>query len=179
MSAVPWTFDERPDTRTTNVRLGLWLFLASEAMFFGSILSAYVLLKTGGATWPPGVEVLNVPRLAFALSLLVLATLSARRRPDVAAVAGALWLVITAFDVGRVIGLGQLPSTNVLVACWFVSIGLHWLHTAGAVGASLWLTGSRSRIPAPHVVERRHAVWLYWCFVDVVWVAILVSFYFI
>jgi hypothetical protein len=26
MSAAPWTFETRPDTRTTNVRLGLWLF---------------------------------------------------------------------------------------------------------------------------------------------------------
>ena len=44
MKAIPWTYDPRPDTRTTNVRVGMWLFLASEAMFFGSLFSAYVLL---------------------------------------------------------------------------------------------------------------------------------------
>ena len=34
-AVIPWTYEPRPDTRTTNVRVGMWLFLASEAMFFG------------------------------------------------------------------------------------------------------------------------------------------------
>lgn len=52
MNSLPWTHDVRADTGTTSVRLGMWLFLASEAMFFASLFSAYVLLRTGSATWP-------------------------------------------------------------------------------------------------------------------------------
>ena len=32
MKAIRWTYDIRPDTRTSNVRVGVWLFLASEAL---------------------------------------------------------------------------------------------------------------------------------------------------
>ena len=52
MNTLPWTHDVRADTGTTNVRLGMWLFLASEAMFFASLVSAYVLLRTRSASWP-------------------------------------------------------------------------------------------------------------------------------
>ena len=44
-----YMYERRPDTNTTSIRLGTWLFLASEAMFFGSLFSAYVLLRAGGS----------------------------------------------------------------------------------------------------------------------------------
>ena len=34
---IPYTSDVRPDTGTTSQRLGMWLFLASEVMLFGSL----------------------------------------------------------------------------------------------------------------------------------------------
>ena len=71
MKAIPWTYDERPDTRTTNVRLGVWLFLASESMFFGSLFSAYVLLRSGAESWPDAGSILD-GRLALLNTVLLL-----------------------------------------------------------------------------------------------------------
>ena len=34
-SAIPYTVEARPDTGLNNVKLGIWLFLASEVMLFG------------------------------------------------------------------------------------------------------------------------------------------------
>src|SRR5687768_2078171 len=42
----------RRDTGTSAARLGLWLFLASEAMFFASLFSGYVMLRAGSVNWP-------------------------------------------------------------------------------------------------------------------------------
>ena len=42
---IPYVVDERPDTGLTNVKLGIWLFLASEVMLFGGLFSAYILLR--------------------------------------------------------------------------------------------------------------------------------------
>ena len=73
MTSIPWTYEARPDTRTTNVRLGMWLFLASEAMLFGSLFSAYVLLRTGSAL-PPDSNTMALPAPLFTTFLLVVST---------------------------------------------------------------------------------------------------------
>ena len=42
----------RPDTGLTNPKLGVWLFLASEVMLFGSLFSSYALLRAGRRVGP-------------------------------------------------------------------------------------------------------------------------------
>ena len=59
--AIPYTVDIRPDTGLNNVKLGMWLFLASEVMLFGALFAGYILLRVGGEEWPVGREILNVP----------------------------------------------------------------------------------------------------------------------
>ena len=44
---IPYTTEIRPDTGVTNPKVGVWLFIASEVMLFGSFFSAYALLRTG------------------------------------------------------------------------------------------------------------------------------------
>jgi heme/copper-type cytochrome/quinol oxidase subunit 3 len=52
MSTIRWTYEARPDTRTTNVRVGMWLFLASEAMLFASLVNTGLLaLATLATVW--------------------------------------------------------------------------------------------------------------------------------
>jgi heme/copper-type cytochrome/quinol oxidase subunit 3 len=58
---VPYTTDVRPDTGLTNPKLGIWLFLASEVMLFGSLFSAYALLRSGDPAWPDQSTIVSVP----------------------------------------------------------------------------------------------------------------------
>ena len=44
---IPYNVEPRPDTGVYNAKLGIWLFLASEVMFFGALFSSYILLRTG------------------------------------------------------------------------------------------------------------------------------------
>ena len=68
---IPYTVAERPDTGLNNVKLGIWLFLASEVMLFGGLFSTYVLLRMGATEWPVGATLLNVPIGAFNTAVLI------------------------------------------------------------------------------------------------------------
>jgi cytochrome c oxidase subunit 1 len=190
---IPWTTSARPDTRTTNVRLGVWLFLASEAMFFGSLFSAYVLLRTGGATWP-AVDWIDRPRTFVLTALLAVATVGVRltmtgapalaaenstRRKWlwIAVAAASLFCAVKLWDFATILGDGRRAADHLALASWFALTGTHWLHVAGGGCAMVWAARSASRLSSDHWRERLHAVQLYWMFVDVVWIGILVGFW--
>ena len=191
-SEIPWTYTARPDSRTTNVRLGVWLFLASEAMFFGSLFSAYVLLRTGATTWPDAGAWVDLPQTLALTGLLAVTSICVQiahskwsiktarnaamaRSSHVmlwgAASAGLVFLVAKWIGFAAVLGDGHHPADNLAIASWFVLAGVHWLHVAGGVVATVWVARGA------FVGERLHALRLYWLFVDLVWLAIIVSFW--
>jgi cytochrome c oxidase subunit 1 len=194
---VPWTYTRRPDTRVTNIRLGVWLFLASEAMFFASLFSAYVLLRAGSTTWADASEWMPLPQTLLLTALLAVATLCVHQLGDcppsrglsptaasanrtriliaVSTAAALAFLLLKGWEYATLLAAGLHPADNLALACWYVITGVHWLHVAGGAGANVWTVASARR-PAAHVAERWHALRLYWTFVDVVWIAILVSF---
>src|SRR6187455_1092388 len=70
---IPYTTELRPDTGLTNPKLGVWLFLASEVMLFGSLFSSYALLRAGAPSWPDQSSIVNVP-LATLNTLVLIAS---------------------------------------------------------------------------------------------------------
>jgi len=70
-AAIPYTVEIRPDTGLNNVKLGIWLFLASEVMLFGSLFASYILLRTGNPAWGAGEELLSVPLATLNTAVLI------------------------------------------------------------------------------------------------------------
>ncbi len=74
---------------TIRGKVGMWLFLVSDALTFGGLLCAYGALRIGSPDWPVPSEVLNVPLTAFNTFVLVVSSLtmvkalSAIKRGDV------------------------------------------------------------------------------------------------
>src|ERR671918_2195367 len=68
---IPYTTEVRPDTGLTNPKLGIWLFLASEVMLFGSLFSSYALLRSGAPSWPDQSAVLSVPLATLNTVILI------------------------------------------------------------------------------------------------------------
>ena len=68
---IPYTVEARPDTGLNNVKIGLWLFLASEVMLFGALFASYILLRVGSLSWPEGAAILNVPMATFNTVVLI------------------------------------------------------------------------------------------------------------
>ena len=73
---IPYTTEIREDTGLYNAKVGMWLFLASEAMLFGALFSAYVFLRIGAweGEWPHGL--LNIPIGAFNTLVLITSSLT-------------------------------------------------------------------------------------------------------
>jgi len=185
---LPYTTEVRPDTGLTSPKLGIWLFLASEVMLFGSLFAAYVLLRVGSPAWPDQSAVLSVPLATLNTVILlassvtmVLAWVSLRRGRlpgfrlymGLTLLGGVLFLIVKAFEYSDKFSQGLLPSTSNFYGLYFTLTGLHALHVVAglAVNAWLWLPGVRLWHTRPALFTNRVEIaGIYWHFVDLVWI---------
>ena len=192
---IPYTTTARPDTAVTNPTLGIWLFLASEIMLFGSLFSAYALIRSGADRWPDQSSIVNVPLGAMNTALLVLSSYTlgrayaavknrdaARYRMLMGAtiLLGVVFLGVKGFEWNEKLAHGLLPSTTNFLGLYFTMTGAHAVHLAAGilVNAYLWGPGVRMLRAEPARYAGRIAVArLYWNFVDVVWIALFVVLY--
>ena len=192
---IPYTASVRPDTGVTNQKLGMWLFLASEVMLFGSLFSSYALLRSGAMSWPDQSSVVNVPLAAvntlvlIASSVAILRGLAALRGGNVArfralmaatVTLGIVFLAIKSVEYRGELAEGLRPSTNNFVGLYFVMTFLHAMHVTGGVLVNVFLCGpgvAMNRHDAARFLGRVEAAALYWNFIDVIWVLMFVVLY--
>jgi heme/copper-type cytochrome/quinol oxidase subunit 3 len=182
-------------TGLPNVKLAMWLFLASDCLLFGALISSYVLYRGASVVGPYPADVFDIPYTSvssfvlLASSLTMVLALAAIQAGDVAR--SRVWLLATAmlgltFVGGQVYEFttfaheGLTLTTNVFSTTFYVLTGFHGAHvTVGIVmlltviGLSYggWITQERAQ-----TVE---IVGLYWHFVDIVWIVIFTVVYLI
>jgi cytochrome c oxidase subunit 3/cytochrome o ubiquinol oxidase subunit 3 len=175
-------------TGLSNNKLGMWLFLGSEFLLFGGLISTYMLYRGRVADGPTPRQVFDIPFTSVTSFVLLMSSLTM-----VLAVASmargdkpraALWLVTTAilgatFVGGQVYeftafyheGLGF--STSLFSSSFYTLTGFHGAHVT--VGVLMLLALSfilyRGRIPGQRA-EVVEIVGLYWHFVDLIWIVI-------
>ena len=192
---IPFTVEARPDTGLPNGKLGIWLFLASEVMLFGSLLSAYALIRGGAATWPDQSAILSVPLGALNTALLVLSSVTIGRAAaslresnvdryrlfmGITLLLGMVFLSIKGYEWSDHLAHGLRPATSNFLGLYFTMTGVHALHLAAGilVNGFLWGPGMRMWKAEPARYASRIAVARkYWNFVDGVWVALFVVLY--
>jgi cytochrome c oxidase subunit III len=185
---IPYTVETRPDTGLTNPKLGIWLFLASEVMLFGSLFSSYVLLRSGAETWPNQATIVNIPLATLNTAILISSSVTMvmswaslkmhdfakyRLYMGLTFLAGVGFLVIKAVEYNEKFTHHFYPSTNNFIGIYFLMTGLHAIHVIGGmvVNGFLWGPGSRMWKTAPEQFTNRVEVaGLYWHFVDLVWI---------
>jgi cytochrome c oxidase subunit 3 len=166
---IPYTAEVRPDTGLTNPKLGIWLFLASEVMLFGSLFSAYVLLRSGDFSWPDQSAVVNIPLATLNTLVLISSSvtmvlawtaLGGRQTPDATSAGsarghlgryrlfmgltlllGAAFLGIKAFEYSQHLSHGLGPATNNFLGLYFTMTGLHAVHVVGGMVVNAYLLG--------------------------------------
>ena len=172
---IPYTTEVRPDTGLTNPKLGIWLFLASEVMLFGSLFSSYALLRSGATTWPVQSDVLSVPLAALNTVVLIASSVTmvmawaslaphtaAVRRGDAEAEArglkryrmymgltllgGAIFLVVKAIEYSDKFSHHLYPATNNFLGLYFTLTGLHALHVIVGMIVNGYLWGPGTRM---------------------------------
>jgi len=174
-------------------KLGMWLFLASEVMFFGGLMGTFLHYK---ATLPSPEAAALDPVLVgintFVLltsSLMVVLGLESIRQGDrrrlviflgATALLGALFLGGQVYEFASLAGDGITLTSSVFGSSFFTLTGFHGLHVLiGVVWALLTLgkaAGGRYSAGDTMGVE---AFGLYWHFVDVVWIVLFTIIYLI
>jgi cytochrome c oxidase subunit 3 len=190
--AVPVQVDD--PFRGLDVRkFGMWTFLGSECLIFGSLITTALLYR---GKHDPGLgphDVLNIPftaLLAFILllsSLTMVLALAAIQRGDRRRL--QLWLLATAglgicflggqaYEFSKIVHEGVTLSSSLFGASFFTLTGFHGTHVFIGV---LWLLSCVARSLTGGFNERNYIgveiAGLYWHFVDVVWVVIFTLVY--
>ena len=185
---IPYVVEERADTGLTNVKLGIWLFLASEVMLFGGLFSTYILLRINAVEWPFGADILSVPIGAFNTVVLILSSVTMvlcyaalklgdlggyKRYMGLTVGLALLFLVVKTYEYADKFSHGDFPAVSTYLAIYFTMTGLHALHIVGGVivntyflfpGSKMWETNKAQ------FINRIEAAGLYWHFVDLVWI---------
>ena len=174
-------------TGLPNGKLGMWLFLASEVMFFTGLIGAYIVLRFSHPNWP-GAEghlsvlwgTLNTLLLICSSTTIVLA-LAASARGVLPAVRRWLLATIVLGGLFLAIKLGVeypgkishhlFPSTNIFWSCYYTLTGFHALHVLGGVVFNLWIL-TRTFTQRAWILQQHRLEFagLYWHFVDIVWI---------
>jgi cytochrome c oxidase subunit 3/cytochrome o ubiquinol oxidase subunit 3 len=182
-------------TGLSNNKLAMWLFLGSECLLFGGLISTYMLYRGRTQHGPRPETVYDIPFTSVSSFVLLMSSLtmvlavSAAHRNEVQRC--RLWLVATAllgatFVGGQVYeftafyreGLGY--TTSLFGSSFYTLTGFHGVHvTVGIIMLlSLVFITLRGAISGTRA-EVIELVGLYWHFVDIVWIVIFTLVYLI
>jgi cytochrome c oxidase subunit 3 len=186
---------ETPLTPENWGKLGMWLFLAGDAMSFGALIVGYGILRHRSMDWPVPAQVLGINLTAFMTFLLIVSSvwmvlsLAALQDGDKAKfkkfmgltiLGGLLFLGCQAYEWTHLINhrlpeLGYSFSSHLFATTFFVLTGFHGMHVTGGViyNTCVLAAVSRGRYEAKHV----EIAGLYWHFVDLVWILIFTFVY--
>ena len=180
-------------TGLNNRKVLMWAFLGSECLFFGSLISTYLVYRNHSLVGPLPQDTFDIPYTSvssFVLlmsSLTMVLALAAIQRGNVPGM--RVWLAATAL-LGTVFVGGQVYEftsfvehgltlqKNLFGSTFFVLTGFHGAHvTIGVIMLlSLFLNSLRGKIHREDSLTVELAG-LYWHFVDVVWVVIFTVVY--
>jgi len=187
------TNDHVTGTGLSDNKLLMWVFLGSECLLFGGLISTYLIYRSRFAAGPAPGDIFDIPFTSvssFVLlmsSLTMVLALSALQRGDIRN--NRLWLLTTAllgslFIGGQVYefttflreGLGY--TTSPFSSAFFTLTGFHGVHVSVGIVMlmSLYVSSLRGNLRRESA-ETVEIVGLYWHFVDVVWIFIFTVIY--
>jgi cytochrome c oxidase subunit 3 len=175
--------------------LGIYFFIASEVMLFGSFFSAYFFARVvaaGGQPWPP--EGFELPVYLALLNTIILVTssftmhwaLQSIKRNNRSGLVGGLtltfllgltFLLIQAREYTRI---GFSPADNAFGSTFFGLTGLHGAHVFIGLNLLLYalirsVRGHYGPEPEKHLGVELPGI--YWHFVDVMWIVVYTTVY--
>jgi heme/copper-type cytochrome/quinol oxidase subunit 3 len=189
---------DHPPTSTgiDHRKLLMWLFLASDCMFFGSLIATYMIYRgraedVGNGPYPH--ELIDIPYTsvsAFVLlmsSLTMVLSLAALQKGDLrgsrvwlagTALLGTIFLGGQFFEFTEFYHEGLSLDRNIYGATFFTLTGFHGFHVFIGV---LWL-GSLLFVSLRGGLNQADSLdleiaGLYWHFVDIVWIVIFTLVY--
>ena len=190
--------------RVYNLKLGMWVFLLSEIMFFSSLIGAYIILRFAHPEqWAEPNVVLNVPLTGFNTFMLICSSVTmvkafaAIEHGDQAGlrkwliatiILGASFVGIQVYEYIKLAHHGFVPVTAnygaeggpLYGSTFYTMTGFHGAHVTLGVVALIFTAikafrGKYSAVDYGGV----EIMGLYWHFVDLVWIILFTIVYLI
>jgi len=190
---------DKADTQFDAGRMGIWIFLVTEVLFFGGLFCAFFIFRSwyfdsfveahNALDWRLGglnTIVLITSSLTMALAVRAAQTNDRPRVTRMLAITiacAATFLVIKFFEYHHKIEEGLLPGAHftaegfkssnpkVFFSIYFMMTGVHGLHVVIGMGLIMWIL---LRNMKGEFSQRYYApvegVGLYWHLVDLVWI---------
>lgn len=174
-------------------KTAMWGFLASECMFFGALISTFLLYRGRTGDGPTAEEIFDIPFTSVSSFILLMSSLTmvlahnAWERDDQrqlqlwlgsTALLGMLFLGGQVFEFSTFVHEGLKLNTSPFGSSFYMLTGFHGAHVA--VGVLMLM----SAILVSRRVGLTHArglnvemIALYWHFVDIVWIVIFTVVY--
>jgi heme/copper-type cytochrome/quinol oxidase subunit 3 len=196
MSAIPAATEHVAPYRSTklpDVKLMMWVFLASDTMLFGSLIGTYLAYRGRSLVGPLPKDVFDIPLTTvstFVLlmsSLLMVLALHAIQQNNLprfrlwtagVALFGSIFLGFQVYEFVHFVNAGLSIHHSLFGTTFFILTGTHGIHVTGGV---IWLI---ALIMASYLrpMSAKDAVYveiagLYWHFVDIVWIVIFTVIY--
>jgi cytochrome c oxidase subunit 3 len=187
----------------SNPVLGMILFITSEVMFFAGLFAAYFSIRAASGIWPPYKDAVTreqfhieiLPLVGPATVLLIISSFTCQlavwaiRRDDrtgfirnmgVTVVIGIVFLVMQGADYALLYEEGLTLNSGTYGTLYYTLTGFHGAHVfAGVVMLGVVLyRGLAGQFSSRHH-DAVEATSLYWHFVDVVWIALFATLYFL
>ena len=175
-------------------KLAVWLFLASEIMFFTGLIVAYVSIRYNTPDWPSAAGLLSVPLVAFNTFLLICSSVTMVMGYDSAergnlrragmfllatALLGALFVGVQAYEWSELMHEGVRIDSNLFGGSFYTLTGFHGAHVAIGVIWVLAVAVKTLRGGYNHDHLGIELAGLYWHFVDLVWIMLFTIIYLI
>lgn len=188
--------DRAPGAGVYNEKLGMWIFLGSEVMFFTALIGSYLILRFAHPeAWKPPGQVLNVPVTAVNTFLLICSSVTmvkafaaaqdglqaALRKWLLATVViGASFVGVQVYEYWHLIEKGFVPSEGLYGSTFYAMTGFHGFHVTIGVLCMCFVTWRAFQGKYTAQDHRGvEVIGLYWHFVDLVWIILFTIVYLI
>jgi heme/copper-type cytochrome/quinol oxidase subunit 3 len=188
--------DEHMLSGTTPAKMGMWMFLISEILFFTGLIGTGIALRARSDSWAEPGEFLNVPLTAANTFFLICSSMTMvealraaetgeNRRMRIFLLAtmgiGILFVSIQVVEYLELLHHGFTPDHSNYASAFFVQTGFHGGHVSGGIVALAIINWKafRGEYDDKRNTESIEMMGLYWHFVDVVWIFLFTIVYLI
>ncbi|EIM94057.1 cytochrome o ubiquinol oxidase subunit III [Paraburkholderia hospita] len=175
--------------------LGLWVYLMSDCVLFGSLFASYAVLSGAFAGGPGPKDIFELPYVLVETFMLLLSSITygyamlALHRRDRGSVLkflaltfclGAIFVGMEIHEFHHLISHGYGPDRSGFLSGFFALVGTHGLHVASGLiwMAVVWHQVATKGLTAKNVT-RLSCLSLFWHFLDLVWICVFTVVYMI
>ncbi len=205
----PSAVEERPshlkhyfvdsDQQFDSAKMGMWVFLVTEILFFGGLFAAYIVYRS----WYPELFLMASTELdvfwgtvntavLIGSSLTVAMAIRSAQLNQIKGLIINLWItiglafvfmVIKYFEYVDKFGKGIFPGeyyayegiahekANIFFSIYYMMTGLHGIHVIIGIGLMLWLVvKAKKGVFSSKYYTHVEITGLYWHLVDVIWI---------